>query len=294
MANDTPRAVWVTLSLAVLLIGTALVGFMVYTEGEPGALPLAMVLVGAVGAALGALVKDKVEAKPETPQARPTAHVANPEIAAAKTPVSGDDVKAKDANSEPQAQVKSAPAEKPSAPEPRAPQLNHTQQLPPAADRVILQDAAARAVQQTAQYLPAAAIPQIAGEMAMRFRQGQSRFEIRLDPPELGRIDVRIEVDSDGHVHSRLMVEKTETLDLLKADQRALERALHDAGFKSEQNSVSFSLRDERGGHAKSEQQQSMNEANVRNDPEDDPARLAAELAYRATMRGPGGIDLRV
>lgn len=52
MANDTPRAVWITLSLAVLLIGAALVGFMVYTQGEPGALPLAMVLVGAGGAAV--------------------------------------------------------------------------------------------------------------------------------------------------------------------------------------------------------------------------------------------------
>lgn len=52
MANDTPRAVWVTLSLAVLVIGALLVGFMIYTEGEPGALPLAMVLVGAAGAAV--------------------------------------------------------------------------------------------------------------------------------------------------------------------------------------------------------------------------------------------------
>jgi flagellar hook-length control protein FliK len=206
------------------------------------------------------------------------------------------DAEPKPAESKPEAAAaeKSASAEKPSAPEPRAPQTQ-AQTPVPASDRVTLADTTARAVQQTAQQLPAAAIPQIAGEMVTRFRQGQSRFEIRLDPPELGRVDVRIEVDSDGRVHSRLMVEKSETLDLLKADQRALERALHEAGFKSDQNTLSFSLRDDRGGqNAKYEQHRFLHDMNVRTEPEDDPARLAAELAYRAPMRGPGGIDLRV
>src|SRR5262249_57700265 len=38
----------------------------------------------------------------------------------------------------------------------------------------------------------------IAAEIAGRAHAGRSRFEIRLDPPELGRIDVQLDVDSGG------------------------------------------------------------------------------------------------
>src|SRR5262249_34923108 len=64
----------------------------------------------------------------------------------------------------------------------------------------------------------AAAVP-IAGlalEIAARVQSGRSRFEIRLDPPELGRIEVRLDVDRGGQVPSRLVVDKAETLDLLR------------------------------------------------------------------------------
>ncbi len=49
---------------------------------------------------------------------------------------------------------------------------------------------------------PAATVP-VAGlavEIAAQPRAGKSRFEIRLDPPELGRIDVRLDMDKDGNV----------------------------------------------------------------------------------------------
>jgi flagellar hook-length control protein FliK len=164
----------------------------------------------------------------------------------------------------------------------------------PVNDKPVVSELAARSAQQQAQSLPAAAIPQIASEFAAKIKRGATRFEIRLDPPELGRIDVRIDVDKDGRVTSRLMVEKTETLDLLKADQRALERALHDAGFKSDQNTLSFSLRDERGGQAKFDEQRQLNQQSETAAPEEDPVRQVAENAYRASLRGPGGFDLRV
>lgn len=40
---------WKTVSLATALIGLCLVGYMVVVEGEPGALPLALVLAGTIG-----------------------------------------------------------------------------------------------------------------------------------------------------------------------------------------------------------------------------------------------------
>ena len=51
MAGKTGPRVLRVLSLAALLIGSVLAGLMAWTEGEPGALPLAVMFMGAVGAA---------------------------------------------------------------------------------------------------------------------------------------------------------------------------------------------------------------------------------------------------
>ncbi|WP_157950444.1 flagellar hook-length control protein FliK [Pannonibacter carbonis] len=92
-----------------------------------------------------------------------------------------------------------------------------------------------------------AAAAQVAAQMQQQARPGQSRFQIRLDPAELGRIDVEMTVTKDGEVKAKLTVDKSETLDLFMRDQRSLERALEAAGLKAEQGSLQFSLRDEGG-----------------------------------------------
>jgi flagellar hook-length control protein FliK len=85
----------------------------------------------------------------------------------------------------------------------------------------------------------------LALEISARAQIGKNRFEIRLDPPELGRINVRLDVDRDGHVTSHLMVDRADTLDLLRRDASNLERALQQAGLKTSDNSLQFSLRDQ-------------------------------------------------
>ena len=55
-------------------------------------------------------------------------------------------------------------------------------------------------------------------EIAGKALEGKNRFEIRLDPPELGRIEVRLDVDKDGNVTSRMTVDRADTLDLLRRD----------------------------------------------------------------------------
>jgi chemotaxis protein MotD len=257
-----------------------------------------------VDAAMAALTKDKADvkaaasqtAKSETaaPQTKPDAAAADePEIAAAKPAETA--AKPQDAKPEPRPELQNKPAEKLVVTEkPATPDAKVQQVQTLVTDKPILVDATARTTQQQMQALPAAAIQHVASEMASRVQRGHTRFEIRLDPPELGRIDVRIEVDADGKVHSRLMVEKSETLDLLKADQRALERALQDAGFKSDQNSLSFSLKDDRGGQQKFAEQRFLRQMPTPAEPAKEPARLVADIAYRAPSRGPGGIDMRI
>ncbi|WP_404401843.1 flagellar hook-length control protein FliK [Pelagibacterium halotolerans] len=90
----------------------------------------------------------------------------------------------------------------------------------------------------------------VAAEITRHVHNGVNRFEIRLNPPELGRIDVRMEMDQSGNVIARLAVEKSETLDLMQRDQRALERALAEAGLDSAKTELEFSLRQDGGGNA--------------------------------------------
>jgi flagellar hook-length control protein FliK len=87
----------------------------------------------------------------------------------------------------------------------------------------------------------------LAVEIASHALAGKNRFEIRLDPPELGRIDVRLDVDRDGKVTSRLVVDRPETLDILRRDAPALERSLQEAGLKTADDALQFSLRDQGG-----------------------------------------------
>lgn len=92
---------------------------------------------------------------------------------------------------------------------------------------------------------PAVPIAGIAVEIAAQAQAGRSRFDIRLDPPELGRIDVRLDVDRDGKVTSRLIVDRPETLDILRRDASEIERSLQQAGVKTaDNNALQFSLRD--------------------------------------------------
>ncbi|MVS99891.1 flagellar hook-length control protein FliK [Devosia marina] len=86
-------------------------------------------------------------------------------------------------------------------------------------------------------------LPQIAFELARQVHDGNTRFQIRLDPPELGRIDVRLDINESGQVNARLVVEKAETLDLMQRDQRGLERALQQAGLDSAKTNLEFSLK---------------------------------------------------
>ena len=68
---------------------------------------------------------------------------------------------------------------------------------------------------------------------------------VRADPPDLGRIEVQLNVDSSGRATSHLVVDRADTLDLLRRDAPALERALQSAGLTTDNGSLQFSLRDQ-------------------------------------------------
>jgi len=134
----------------------------------------------------------------------------------------------------------------------------------------------------------------LAVEIATRAQGGNNRFEIRLDPPELGRIDVRLDVDRQGQVTSRLVVEKTETLDMLRREAPQLERALEQAGFKTGDGGLQFSLRDQSGGFQRSDRDQPMPNAAQVVVPDEDMPTVQAARGYGRWLGANGGVDIRV
>ncbi|MEI9989987.1 MAG: flagellar hook-length control protein FliK [Rhizomicrobium sp.] len=91
-------------------------------------------------------------------------------------------------------------------------------------------------------------IATLAFNIASKSDGGTKHFDIRLDPAELGRVDVHLTVDDAGKAQAMLSVEKPQTLELLQKDQPQLERALKDAGLDLSQNGLNFSLKGQQQG----------------------------------------------
>jgi flagellar hook-length control protein FliK len=89
--------------------------------------------------------------------------------------------------------------------------------------------------------LPPSAVPV---EIGLRALQGLKEFQIRLDPAELGRVDVKLEIGDDKSVNARVVVERVETLHLLQREAKTLERAFEQAGLKAGDAGIDISLRD--------------------------------------------------
>jgi flagellar hook-length control protein FliK len=135
----------------------------------------------------------------------------------------------------------------------------------------------------------------LAVQIAASVQSGKTRFELRLDPADLGRIDVRIDVDRNGQVTSHLTVEKPETLSMLQQDAPQLQQALSDAGLKTGNGGLQFSLRD----------QSSSGQNNPNQGGGYQPQRLvitedsavpaaAAGRSYGRMLGNSGGVDIRV
>jgi flagellar hook-length control protein FliK len=67
---------------------------------------------------------------------------------------------------------------------------------------------------------------------------------LRLDPPELGNVSIRLQFGKDKMVKAVITAEKPETYMMLQRDSHALERALQSAGLETGSDSLSFQLSD--------------------------------------------------
>jgi flagellar hook-length control protein FliK len=154
----------------------------------------------------------------------------------------------------------------------------------------------------TGQAVPVTAL---AVEINRQAMNGKTQFDIRLDPPELGRLNVRLEMDASGQTRTHMIVERAETLDMLATDARSLERALQQAGLKTEPGSVTFELaQDAADGFAQDQQSANADDQSAESGAGDNSAlgaeeQLSAEdiaspEAIRQQLYVTGHLDVRI
>ncbi|MGE4278250.1 MAG: flagellar hook-length control protein FliK [Magnetospirillum sp.] len=122
-------------------------------------------------------------------------------------------------------------------------------------------------------------------------------IKVQLKPVELGSIEVKLDVAKDGSVSGVVTADNKDTLAMLKNDSRTLEKALSDAGFKTEQGSLTFNLRGEGQsqnaqdqGNARSRRRSVLSAANGID-------ATSAGMAAQAQARlggGRAGVDIQV
>jgi flagellar hook-length control protein FliK len=105
-------------------------------------------------------------------------------------------------------------------------------------------DPASRAAQASTPHLArnGAATDQVSVSLKKAVENGDSKLRIQLRPHDLGKVEVKLDIAGDGRAKAMILAERPETLELLQRDSRVLERALQDAGLKTDHNSLSFDL----------------------------------------------------
>jgi len=83
----------------------------------------------------------------------------------------------------------------------------------------------------------------LAAHIQRAVANGRDRISVALVPADLGRIDISLDFDRGGKLSAAFAVDRPQTLEILRRDQHGLERALQDAGFRTDGGSLSFNLR---------------------------------------------------
>ena len=149
-------------------------------------------------------------------------------------------------------------------------------------------------------YKPPTTMEQVSVHIQKAVSNGADKINIKLHPAHLGRVEVRLDIATDGQLSAIIMAEKPETLELLQRDIKGLEKALQQAGLDTNLNSFNFGLK-QRAGQQRDASQNLKNGddpmASNQTDTSDyemDPPILMNQQKYGHNMSTHGGIDIRV
>ncbi|MFN4276807.1 MAG: flagellar hook-length control protein FliK [Ferrovibrio sp.] len=175
-----------------------------------------------------------------------------------------------------------------------APMSNPGTSMPQAVQHATTQTLA----RQLGAHIPAG--EQVAVQIRKGVAEGADKISIKLDPGNLGKVEVKLEVGHDGKLLAVIAADKPETLAMLQRDSQQLEQSLRDVGLKTDANSLSFSLREQgqnadgRDGQGNTGRQRGRgHEEYVETGHVVDAAAQAASNAQRAAAAR-GGLDIRI
>lgn len=140
------------------------------------------------------------------------------------------------------------------------------------------------------------ATAQIAAQILRKLEGRSTRFEIALRPDELGRVDVKLDIDAEGRLAARLAFDNPVAATDLRGRVDDLRRQLEAAGFQLAEDAFEFAERDsgssafDRGQDARQGQNRAFAAA----------ARLNADIdvaqppQWLALSLSPSGVDMKV
>uniref|UniRef100_UPI0025FA8762 flagellar hook-length control protein FliK n=1 Tax=Brevundimonas sp. TaxID=1871086 RepID=UPI0025FA8762 len=91
------------------------------------------------------------------------------------------------------------------------------------------------------------AVTQVAAQIIRRLEGRSTRFEMELHPADMGRVDVRLDIDAEGRVAARLAFDNPAAAADLRGRADELRRNLEDAGFQLADDALDFADREGRG-----------------------------------------------
>ncbi len=126
----------------------------------------------------------------------------------------------------------------------------------------------AKAVGEAANATPATPAEQVSLVVQKGLADGRTSMTIALDPGNLGKVEVNLDIAKDGSVQASVVADNADTLTLLKNDHAGLSQALHNAGLSTDSSSLNFSLRSDSQNQsfaqAQQQQQSARNSASYR------------------------------
>jgi flagellar hook-length control protein FliK len=140
---------------------------------------------------------------------------------------------------------------------------------------------------------PLPAAEQVSIKIAAAAGSEERHITIRLDPPELGRVEVRLETRGDA-VRVVMAVERPDTLDLLRRDAQLLDAALQRANVRLDGN-LEFSLRQGPSGWGGASGESGDWQSGGRQDSPGRPVDLELDIPpARSRLQGESAMDIIV
>lgn len=75
--------------------------------------------------------------------------------------------------------------------------------------------------------------------------KGVDKIEIQLKPEDLGHIEVKMQIGKDGKLQAHIVASRPETAEILQKEIGNLQKAFNEAGFQTDEGSLSFSFHDD-------------------------------------------------